>query len=217
MDNIVIIIITSLISIAVGIFIGTIMRKKIAESKIQSAESEAKRLVDMAKIEADNLKKEEIFKAKEEIMNSRKELDQEIKERRGEIQKQEARIIQKEETKIEEKKKKVETNTDLKYEKREAISTGEVNKENIEKREKTVSNEVTDTISELDSKRLIKSDILKAFAEIENKRNKYQNRLQEISKKKEESDSKIKNSKKKLICVKEFKLLLINMEGTKIK
>ena len=72
-------------------------RKKIAESKIQGAENEAKRLVDLAKIEAENLKKAEIFKAKEEIMNNRKELDQEIKERRGEIQKQEARLIQKEE------------------------------------------------------------------------------------------------------------------------
>jgi len=74
-----------------------IYRKKVAESKIQGAENEAKRLIDLAKIEGENLKKEEIFKAKEEIMNSRKELDQEIKERRGEVQKQEARLIQKEE------------------------------------------------------------------------------------------------------------------------
>ena len=72
-------------------------RKKVAESKIQGAENEAKRLVDLEKIEAENLKKQEIFKAKEEIMNNRKELDQEIKERRGEVQKQEARLIQKEE------------------------------------------------------------------------------------------------------------------------
>ena len=34
-----------LISLAVGIFIGMIIRKKIAESKIESAEQEAKRLV----------------------------------------------------------------------------------------------------------------------------------------------------------------------------
>ncbi len=72
-------------------------QKKIAESKINGAEEEAKKLVELAKIEADNLKKEEIFKAKEEIMNARNELDKEIKERRGEIQKQESRIIQKEE------------------------------------------------------------------------------------------------------------------------
>ena len=86
-----------LISILVGILVGMTLRKKIAESKIQGAEKEAERLVDLAKIEAENLKKAEIFKAKEEILNSRKELDDEIKERRGEIQKQEARLIQREE------------------------------------------------------------------------------------------------------------------------
>ena len=95
--NSLIIIATFLISVAIGIVIGMVTRKKIAESKIESAEKEAKRLTDLAKVEAENLKKEEIIKAKEEIMNNRKELDQEIKERRSEIQKQEARIIQKEE------------------------------------------------------------------------------------------------------------------------
>ena len=88
---------TILISLAIGIILGMVIRKKIAESKIEGAEKEAKRLVELAKIDAENLKKEEIFKAKEEIMNARNELDQEIKERRGEIQKQESRIIQKEE------------------------------------------------------------------------------------------------------------------------
>ena len=95
--DIVITIAAVLISLAIGILIGMVYRKKVAESKIQGAETEAKRLVDLAKIEAENLKKQEIFKAKEEIMNNRKELDQEIKERRGEVQKQEARLIQKEE------------------------------------------------------------------------------------------------------------------------
>ena len=94
---VVIIIAAVLISLAIGIPIGMAYRKKVAESKIQGAENEAKRLVELAKIEAENLKKAEIFKAKEEIMNSRKELDQEIKERRGEVQKQETRLIQKEE------------------------------------------------------------------------------------------------------------------------
>ena len=97
MDNILIIVAAVLISLVIGIFVGMAIRKKIAESKIEGAEKEAKRLVELAKIEAENLKKEEIFKAKEEIMNARTELDQEIKERRGEIQKQESRIIQKEE------------------------------------------------------------------------------------------------------------------------
>ena len=95
--NSLIIVATFLISAAVGIVVGMSLRKKIAESKIQGAEQEAKRLVDLAKIEAENMKKEEIIKAKEEIMKSRNELDQEIKERRSEVQKQESRMIQKEE------------------------------------------------------------------------------------------------------------------------
>ena len=93
----IIIVAAVLISLVIGILVGVVIRKKIAESKINGAEEEAKKLVELAKIEADNLKKEEIFKAKEEIMNARNELDKEIKERRGEIQKQESRIIQKEE------------------------------------------------------------------------------------------------------------------------
>ena len=95
--DILIIVAAVLISLAIGILVGMVIRKKIAESKIDGAEQEAKRLVELAKIEAENLKKEGIFKAKEEIMSARNELDQEIKERRGEIQKQESRIIQKEE------------------------------------------------------------------------------------------------------------------------
>ena len=95
--NIVITIVSVLISFAIGVPVGMAYRKKVAESKIQGAENEAKRLLDTAKKEAESLKKEEIIKAKEEIMASRKELDQEIKERRGEVQKQETRLIQKEE------------------------------------------------------------------------------------------------------------------------
>ena len=89
--DILIIVAAILISLAIGAIIGMAMRKKIAESKIESAEQESKRIVELAKIEAENLKKEEIIKAKEEIMNARAELDQEIKERRGEVQRQETR------------------------------------------------------------------------------------------------------------------------------
>lgn len=116
-----------LISLAVGIVLGMIIRKKIAESKIEGAEQEAKRLVELAKTEAENLKKAEIIKAKEEIMNARNELDQEIKERRGEIQKQESRIIQKEENlekradNFEKKEKQLEHEEQLLQEKEQEV------------------------------------------------------------------------------------------------
>ncbi len=86
-----------LISAVIFTFVGMFLRKKVAESKMESAENEAKKIIEMANIEAENKKKEEIIKAKEEIMNSRKDLDAEIRERRGDIQNQERRLIQKEE------------------------------------------------------------------------------------------------------------------------
>ena len=97
MNEITIDIITFLISAAIFIPVGIIVRKKSAESKIKSAESEANRILLNAKKEAENAKKEEILKAKEEILQSRNELDKEIKERRGEVQQQEKRLFQREE------------------------------------------------------------------------------------------------------------------------
>ena len=97
MEIVISIIATFLISAVIFIPVGVYIRKKIAESKIQSAESEARRLLENVKIEAENMKKEELIKAKEEVLQIRNELDQEIKERRGDIQVQEKRLIQKEE------------------------------------------------------------------------------------------------------------------------
>ena len=86
-----------LITAVIFTFVGVYIRKRIAESKLSSAENEAKQIIERAKIEAENSKKEEIFKAKEEILSARKDLDDEIRERRGEVQSQERRLIQKEE------------------------------------------------------------------------------------------------------------------------
>ncbi len=107
MNSIVIAIAVFLISAVIFTFVGMFIRKKIAESKMESAENEAKKIIEMANIEAENKKKEEIFKAKEEIMNARKDLDQEVRERRGEVQNQERRLIQKEEN-LEKKQEMVE-------------------------------------------------------------------------------------------------------------
>ena len=86
-----------LISAIVFLFVGYTIRKKTAESKIDSAEKEAQRILDNANKEAENAKKEEIVKAKEEIINARNELEEEIRERRSDVQQQERRLIKKEE------------------------------------------------------------------------------------------------------------------------
>ena len=97
MQYVLIIVATILISAVIFIPVGVLIRKKIAESKIQSAENEARRMMESVKIEAENLRKEELIKAKEEVLQIRNDLDQEIKERRGDVQAQERRLIQKEE------------------------------------------------------------------------------------------------------------------------
>ena len=87
-----------LVSAIIFLFVGYTLRKKTAESKIESAEKEAQRILDNANKEAENARKEEIVKAKEEIIKSRNELEEEIRERRSDVSRQEKRLIQKEES-----------------------------------------------------------------------------------------------------------------------
>jgi ribonuclease Y len=95
--TIIAIIATFLISAIIFIPIGVLIRKKIAETKIQGAEGEAKKIIESAKKEAESLKKEELFKAREEIIKSKEELEKEIRERTGDLNSKEARIIKREE------------------------------------------------------------------------------------------------------------------------
>ena len=94
-----------LISSPLFFWIGIVYRKKIAETKIKSAESEAERILAEGKKNAEAEKREALLQAKEEIHKNRIELDKETKERRNEILRLERRLVQKEET----LDKKVET------------------------------------------------------------------------------------------------------------
>ena len=85
------------ISVAVGVFGGMILRKKVAEGKIGSAEEEAKRILLDGEKQAETKKKEALIEAKEEILRQRNESEREMKERRSEISKTERRLVQKEE------------------------------------------------------------------------------------------------------------------------
>ena len=129
---------------------------------------------------------------KENLSNNREKFVNELEEKEKSLAEISLKLTSKEEE-IESKKKQVEVNTDLKYSKKEALNTIDVNNTNMDKREKAINNEISYTISELDKKRLLKSDISKTFSEIENKRNILKKRLEEINQKKQESTSKIKN------------------------
>ena len=90
-------ILVAVLSIVIGVLAGIIYRKKVAESKIGSAEEEAKRIVIDAEKQAETKKKEALIEAKEEIIKQRNEAEREMKERRSEISKTERRLVQKEE------------------------------------------------------------------------------------------------------------------------
>ncbi len=84
-------------ALAVGFLIGGILRKKIGEAKIGSAEAEAKRILAEGTKSAEAKKKEALIEAKEESLRLRNEAERELKERRAEVSRQERRLNQKEE------------------------------------------------------------------------------------------------------------------------
>ncbi|MDR1533364.1 MAG: ribonuclease Y [Clostridiales bacterium] len=84
-------------SALLGFFIGVFYRKRVAESKIGSAEAEAESIIEESKRAAEARKKEILLEAKEESIKTKNDAEKEAKERRNEITRLERRLLQKEE------------------------------------------------------------------------------------------------------------------------
>lgn len=97
-NNPAITLIIAVVCAVVGLVIGILLRKAVAESKIKSAEHEAKRILDDANKTAESKKKEALIEAKEEILRNKNEMENELKERRNEVARLEKHAQQKEET-----------------------------------------------------------------------------------------------------------------------
>ena len=169
---------------------------KVNEERISNNEINYKRFeedINETKNKIEELKEEQKTKEnkKENLYKNKEKFEAELKEKQAELEKISSKLSEKE-IEIEEKKKKVEANVDLKYENQNVISTQNATFEEVEKREKTLKNEVQTTISELDSSRITKGEIEKEFSEIESKRNKAQEKLNNINEKRAESTQKIK-------------------------
>ena len=169
---------------------------KVNEERISNNEINYKRFeedINETKNKIEELKEEQKTKEnkKENLYKNKEKFEAELKQKQEELEKISGKLSEKE-IEIEEKKKKVEANVDLKYENQNVISTQNATFEEVEKREKTLKNEVQTTISELDSSRITKGEIEKEFSEIESKRNKAQEKLNNINEKRAESTQKIK-------------------------
>ncbi|WP_442886080.1 ribonuclease Y [Desulfotomaculum sp. 1211_IL3151] len=92
------VVLVAVITTLIGLVIGFFIRKNIAEGKIASAESQAKKIVEEAEKDAEGKKREAIVMAKEEVLKLRNEMEKEIRDRRNELQRLERRLLQKEET-----------------------------------------------------------------------------------------------------------------------
>ncbi len=85
-------------ALVIGVLVGILVRKKIGEKKIGSAEKEAERIVAEAKKAGEAKQKEMIVEAKEDILRAKNEAERENKERRQEIIRLENKALAKEET-----------------------------------------------------------------------------------------------------------------------
>ena len=174
----------------------------VAETKItnniQNRETYLKEIEELNKRNTEiKEEKDNRISKKDNLLANREKFAKELEEKEKTLNEISSKFSD-EEKKIEEKKKQVEQNTEVKYENREKINTIEINNDNLSKRGKTVQNEITDTISKLDEKRMIKSELLKAFNEKEAKRNECEKRLNEIKTKKDEANTKILNYENKI-------------------
>ena len=174
----------------------------VAETKItnniQNRETYLKEIEELNKRNTEiKEEKDNRISKKDNFLANREKFAKELEEKEKTLHEISSKFSD-EEKKIEEKKKQVEQNTEVKYENREKINTIEINNDNLSKRGKTVQNEITDTISKLDEKRMIKSELLKTFNEKEAKRNECEKRLNEIKTKKDEANTKILNYENKI-------------------
>ena len=182
----ILLVVAVIVAAALGILVGVIMRKKIAESKIGSAENEANKIKDDARKEAESMRKEALISAKEDILRQKNEADKELKERRAEISRSERRISQKEENldkKSEALERKNET-LDKKLKENEALR-GQI--EELLKQEQVILEKISGISAEEAKEELIsrvESEVKHELAQ----------RLSELEEQfKEEADTKAKN------------------------
>ena len=128
---------------------------------------------------------------KDNLKQNKEKFEKELNEKQAELDELTKKLSSKE-LEIEGYKKTVDENVDRKYELQSEINTQNINYQNFEKRQAQIKQEMQSTISELDSTRLNKEDIVKEFNKIENKRNKAKKSLDDIAKQRQEANQKIK-------------------------
>ena len=124
---------SGLIALAVGIFVGLLLHKKLTAARFRLAEQKTREAVEEAREKAEALKREAEIQAKDYLFKAKAEFENEAKERRQEVLNMERRLLQKEEN--------LEKRIDL-FDQKES---------NLSKREKTILQQERN-VSEMEKK-----------------------------------------------------------------
>jgi ribonuclease Y len=90
-------IIVVLVALAIGVFLGMLLRRKLSESTVANAKAAAEQIVADARKESETICKEATIQAKDVVLQAKDDWEKEARELRKEIQNQENRLQQKEE------------------------------------------------------------------------------------------------------------------------
>ena len=169
----------------------------ISEERISNNNENYERYaVEIEELENRNKELEEEKNQKEEkkvsLYTNKEKFENELKEKEEELAKY-SKTLSDKEIEIESKKQTVQNNTDKKYEIIAEINTEKANFDNLEKREKSLKNEIQETISELDSTRGTREEASSAFYNVEKQRNEITKTIESIKEKKDNSAQKIKD------------------------
>ncbi|MEW6075029.1 MAG: ribonuclease Y [Candidatus Omnitrophota bacterium] len=117
----------TIIVAAISIYAGYLIRRYVAEKKIEDAEAKVKILLERGKKEADDIRRQAELEAKDLLYKMRQDFDNETKDRRQEIFNLEKRLAQKEEN--------IDRRLDLLEKKEKEI---DARKENFKKQEESL-------------------------------------------------------------------------------
>ena len=156
---------------------------------------------EIEELEIRNKELEEEKNQKEEkktnLYSNKEKFEKELKEKEEELSKY-SKTLSDKELEIEAKKQIVQNNTDKKYEIVADINAEKANLDNLEKREKSLNNEIQETISELDSTRNTREEASREFYTIEKSKAEITKALDEMKLKSDESSRTIKDFEIKL-------------------
>lgn len=164
-------------------YVGIGYRKKVAEAAVESAEQQAKKIVEDGKVDAERIKKEAILQAKDEMLKQKDEIEKDAKIRKRELSDIENRINQRQDlvdkraALIEEKENNIIKKSDelakkeqdlSKAKERELEELSRISKMSIEDAKNTLMTRLEDDMK-VEMATLIKEETDKAKYEVDKK------------------------------------------------